>query len=87
MTATHSLAWVPSHVPAAGRLLLALAGRLRHGFLHLATPDGEVQVGDAASPLPLACGAYTSAKSRSSAAKCERIPPHDEQKLLRRSER
>ncbi|KMW46622.1 cyclopropane-fatty-acyl-phospholipid synthase [Ralstonia insidiosa] len=51
MTATHSLAWVPSHVPAAGRLLLALAGRLRHGFLHLATPDGEVQVGDAASPL------------------------------------
>ncbi|ANJ71510.1 cyclopropane-fatty-acyl-phospholipid synthase family protein [Ralstonia insidiosa] len=51
MTATHSLAWVPPHVPAAGRLLLALAGRLRHGFLHLTTPDGEVRVGDAASPL------------------------------------
>ena len=51
MTASSSLAWVPSHVPAAGRLFLALAGRLRHGVLHLVTPDGDVQIGDAASPL------------------------------------
>ncbi|SAL33103.1 cyclopropane-fatty-acyl-phospholipid synthase [Caballeronia cordobensis] len=50
MTATQSLAWVPSHVPAAGRLFVALAGRLRHGFLHLVTPDGEIYVGEAGSP-------------------------------------
>ncbi|CAJ0706128.1 MULTISPECIES: cyclopropane-fatty-acyl-phospholipid synthase family protein [Ralstonia] len=51
MTVSRSLAWVPPHVPAAGRLFLALAGRLRHGSLHLVTPDGDVQIGDAASPL------------------------------------
>ncbi|KMW49105.1 cyclopropane-fatty-acyl-phospholipid synthase [Ralstonia insidiosa] len=51
MTATQSLAWVPSHVPAAGRLFVALAGRLRHGFFHLVTPDGEMHIGNAGSPL------------------------------------
>ncbi|MCQ9292303.1 hypothetical protein NQ016_12615, partial [Staphylococcus hyicus] len=51
MTVSRSLAWVPPHVPAAGRLFLALAGRLRHGSLHLVTPDGDVQIGDAGSPL------------------------------------
>ncbi len=51
MTAAQSLAWVPPHVPAGGRLFVALAARMRHGLLHLITPDGEVQIGDAASPL------------------------------------
>ena len=44
MTALRSLAWVPPHVPAAGRLFVALAGRLRHGRLHLVTPDGDMQI-------------------------------------------
>ena len=51
MTATRPLAGMPPSVPAAGRLFVALAERLRCGFLRLVTPDGEIQIGDMTSPL------------------------------------